>query len=63
MKQARNELPTRLEAGGVCFQGRDWGDCLSLAGDEGRRGGEHRLRRSCLHYLEALRPEPVDATD
>ncbi len=26
MKQQRNELPTRLEAGGVCFQGQDWGD-------------------------------------
>jgi|GEM_PF-6927058 len=26
MKKAKNELPTRLEAGGVCFQGQDWGD-------------------------------------
>ncbi len=26
MKQARNELPTRLEAGGVCIQAQDWGD-------------------------------------
>lgn len=26
MKQAINELPTRLEAGGVCFQGHDWGE-------------------------------------
>ncbi|NNL64438.1 MAG: hypothetical protein HKO69_11560, partial [Woeseiaceae bacterium] len=26
MKQAKNELPTRLEAGGVCFQGQDWGE-------------------------------------
>jgi hypothetical protein len=26
MKKAINELPTRLEAGGVCFQGQDWGD-------------------------------------
>ena len=26
MKQAKNDLPTRLEAGGVCFQGSDWGD-------------------------------------
>jgi hypothetical protein len=26
MKKVRNELPTRLEAGGVCFQGQDWGD-------------------------------------
>lgn len=26
MKQDRNELTTRLEAGGVCIQGEDWGD-------------------------------------
>jgi hypothetical protein len=26
MKKAINELPTRLEAGGVCFNGLDWGD-------------------------------------
>ena len=26
MKQAKSELPTRLEAVGVCFQGQDWGD-------------------------------------
>ena len=26
MKQARSELPTRLEAGGVCIQAEDWGD-------------------------------------
>ena len=26
MKKAKNELPTRLEAGGVCFQGHDWGN-------------------------------------
>lgn len=26
MKHACNELPTRLEAGGVCFQGQNWGD-------------------------------------
>ena len=26
MKKAKNELPTRLESGGVCFQGEDWGD-------------------------------------
>lgn len=26
MKKATNELPTRLESGGVCFQGEDWGD-------------------------------------
>ena len=26
MKQNRNELPTRLEAGGVCIQAEDWGD-------------------------------------
>ena len=26
MKKAINELPTRLEAGGVCFNGQDWGD-------------------------------------
>jgi len=26
MKQSRNELTTRLEAGGVCIQGEDWGD-------------------------------------
>jgi len=25
MKKSRNELPTRIEAGGVCFQGQDWG--------------------------------------
>jgi hypothetical protein len=25
MKKTRNELPTRLEAGGICFQGQDWG--------------------------------------
>jgi hypothetical protein len=25
VKQARNELPTCLEAGGVCIQGQDWG--------------------------------------
>jgi hypothetical protein len=26
MKHLRNELPTRLEAGGVCIQAHDWGD-------------------------------------
>jgi hypothetical protein len=26
VKQSRNELPTRLEAGGVCIQSQDWGD-------------------------------------
>jgi len=26
MKQAKNDLPTRLDAGGVCFQGQDWGE-------------------------------------
>lgn len=26
MKQSRNDLPTRLEAGGVCVQAQDWGD-------------------------------------
>jgi hypothetical protein len=26
MKKAINELPSRLEAGGVCFNGQDWGD-------------------------------------
>ena len=26
MKQAKDDLPTRLEAGGVCIQGQDWGD-------------------------------------
>jgi hypothetical protein len=26
VKQARNDLPTCLEAGGVCIQGQDWGD-------------------------------------
>lgn len=26
MKQLRNELPVALEAGGVCFQGENWGD-------------------------------------
>ena len=26
MKQTRTELPTRLEAGGVCIQAQDWGD-------------------------------------
>ena len=26
MKQDKNQLPTRLEAGGVCFQGHDWGE-------------------------------------
>ena len=26
MKQARSELPTRLEAHGVCIQAEDWGD-------------------------------------
>ncbi len=26
MKIATTELPTRLEAGGVCFQSQDWGD-------------------------------------
>ena len=25
MKKSTNELPTRIEAGGVCFQGEDWG--------------------------------------
>jgi len=25
MKELTSELPTRLEAGGVCFQGEDWG--------------------------------------
>jgi hypothetical protein len=26
MKIPKNEMPTRLEAGGVCFQGQDWGE-------------------------------------
>jgi hypothetical protein len=26
MKEKRTELPTRLEAGGVCIQAHDWGD-------------------------------------
>jgi len=26
VKHARTELPTRLEAGGVCIQAHDWGD-------------------------------------
>lgn len=26
VKNARNDLPTRLEAGGVCIQAHDWGD-------------------------------------
>ena len=26
MKQSRKELPTRLEAGGVCIQAEDWGE-------------------------------------
>jgi len=26
MKNAKNELPIRLEARGVCFQAHDWGD-------------------------------------
>jgi hypothetical protein len=26
MKQSRKDLPTRLEAGGVCIQAQDWGD-------------------------------------
>ena len=26
MKHPRNQLPTCLEAGGVCIQGQDWGD-------------------------------------
>jgi len=26
MKQSRNELTTRLDAGGVCIQGEDWGE-------------------------------------
>jgi hypothetical protein len=26
MKHARNDLPTRLEAGGVCIQAKDWAD-------------------------------------
>jgi hypothetical protein len=26
MKQARSDLPARLEAGGVCIQSEDWGD-------------------------------------
>jgi hypothetical protein len=26
MKEPRNALPTRLEAGGVCIQAHDWGD-------------------------------------
>lgn len=26
MKKAINDLPTRLEAGGVCFNGDDWGN-------------------------------------
>ena len=26
MKKVIDELPTRLEAGGVCFQSQDWGD-------------------------------------
>jgi hypothetical protein len=26
MKQDRTKLPTRLEAGGVCIQGQDWGE-------------------------------------
>lgn len=26
MRQERNELPKRLEAGGVCIQAEDWGD-------------------------------------
>ena len=26
MKQARTDMPTRVEAGGVCIQAKDWGD-------------------------------------
>ncbi|MDH4048931.1 MAG: cupin domain-containing protein [Gammaproteobacteria bacterium] len=26
MKEPRNHMPTRLEAGGVCIQAQDWGD-------------------------------------
>lgn len=26
MKEDRNKLPTRLDAGGVCIQAHDWGD-------------------------------------
>ncbi len=26
MKEQRNELPVRLEAGEICFQGHDWGE-------------------------------------
>jgi hypothetical protein len=28
VKQTRTELPTRLEAGGVCIHGQDWGTVL-----------------------------------
>ena len=30
MKHTRAELPTRLEAGGVCIRAQDWGD-LNMA--------------------------------
>ena len=26
MKEQKNDMPTRLEAGGVCIQARDWGE-------------------------------------
>jgi len=26
MKDERNEMPVRLQAGDICFQGHDWGD-------------------------------------
>ena len=35
------------------LQARDWPDCGSLAGDEGRRGGTARLRQACRALLES----------